>query len=198
MQCRVVGRPVSATSANDRAVIARSSKHSEQTNRGKITIVLTSRTRICRCTHIFRVHIALDRSLPHQFNMGGQDQWKEIAAKAQDILYNSIPSEWRIPKDKLPPPEQKDVTNFPAKCGLLTDAELTITDSYATEIVKKIAAGEWKAEDVTRAFCKRAAVAQQVVSHSSCIRKEFAYNSTGQLLDSDHVRRRHRPGEEAR
>lgn len=94
--------------------------------------------------------------------MGGHD-WKEISAKAQDILANSIPPEWRIAKDKLPPPEQKDVTDFPAKCGLLTDAELTITDSYATEIVKKIASGDWKAEDVVRAFCKRAAVAQQVV-----------------------------------
>lgn len=94
--------------------------------------------------------------------MGRQD-WKEISTKAQEILHNSIPSEWRIPKDKLPPEDQKDVTDFPAKCGLLTDAELTITDSYATEIVKKIAAGEWKAEDVTRAFCKRAAIAQQVV-----------------------------------
>jgi amidase len=95
--------------------------------------------------------------------MAGQD-WKEISAKAQDILANSIPLEWRIPKDILPPPEQKDVTDFPAKCGLLTEAELAITDSYATEILEKIAAGEWKAEDVCRAFCKRAAVAQQVVS----------------------------------
>ena len=96
--------------------------------------------------------------------MGGQEQWKEVAAKAQEILYNSIPSEWRIPKEKLPPPERKNVTDFPTECGLLTAAELVITYSSATEIVKKIAAGEWKAEDVTRAFCKRAAVAQQVVS----------------------------------
>lgn len=96
--------------------------------------------------------------------MGGQD-WKEISAKAQEILYNSIPSEWRIPKDKLPSEDRKDVTDFPAKCGLLSDAEVKITDSYATDIVKKIAAGEWKAEDVTRAFCKRAAVAQQVVCY---------------------------------
>jgi amidase len=95
--------------------------------------------------------------------MDSQD-WKEISAKAQEILYNSIPSEWRIPKHDLPPEDQKDVTDFPAKCGLLTKAELEITDSHATEIVKKIAAGEWKAEDVCRAFCKRAAVAQQVVS----------------------------------
>jgi amidase len=97
----------------------------------------------------------------------GAQEWQEISAKASDNLANSIPPEWRIPKDRLPPPEQKDVTDFPAKCGLLTEAELAITDSYATEIVKKIAAGEWTAEAVTTAFCKRAAIAQQVVSSDS-------------------------------
>ena len=95
--------------------------------------------------------------------MPDQD-WKQISAKAQQILWDSIPSEWRIPKDKLPAEDQKDVTGFPAQCGILTKDELAITDGCATEIVKKIAAGEWKAEDVTRAFCKRAAIAQQLVS----------------------------------
>lgn len=91
-------------------------------------------------------------------------KWEEISAKAQEILANSIPSEWRIPKDKLPPDSQKDVTNVPKDCGILTDKELEITDSYATDIVAKIAKGEWTAEEVTRSFCKRAAVAHQVVS----------------------------------
>lgn len=98
--------------------------------------------------------------------MTSQD-WQEISKKAREKLYESIPSDWRIPEDKLPPAEQKDVTDFPAKSGLLTESELAITDSYATDIVKRIAAGEWKAEDVTRAFCKRAAIAHQVVSIDS-------------------------------
>ncbi|KAK3715412.1 hypothetical protein LTR37_007140 [Vermiconidia calcicola] len=95
--------------------------------------------------------------------MTSQD-WQEISKKAREKLYESIPSDWRIPEDKLPPAEQKDVTDFPAKSGLLTESELAITDSYATDIVKRIAAGEWKAEDVTRAFCKRAAIAHQVIN----------------------------------
>lgn len=90
--------------------------------------------------------------------------YTDIAAKAQEKLFSSIPSEWRISKDKLPPLEQLNVIDFPEKSGILTEAELAITDSYATDIVKKIAAGEWKAEDVTRAFCKRAAIAHQVAS----------------------------------
>jgi len=90
--------------------------------------------------------------------------WTDIAAKAQTRLRNSIPSEWRIPYSKLPPDSRLDVTAFPRECGLLTESELAITESYATEIVGAVAAGEWTAEEVTRAFCKRAAVAHQVVS----------------------------------
>ncbi len=90
-------------------------------------------------------------------------QWEEISIKAQEKLKSSLPAEWCIPEDKLPPKGQKDVTIVPKECGLLSDLELGITDSYATSIVKKIAAGEWKAEDVTRAFCKRAVIAHQLV-----------------------------------
>jgi len=92
-----------------------------------------------------------------------QQDWTDIAAKAQTRLRNSIPSEWRIPQARLPPDSRLDVTGFPEECGLLTETELRITGSYATEIVGAMAAGEWSAEEVTRAFCKRAAVAHQVV-----------------------------------
>jgi amidase len=92
-----------------------------------------------------------------------ESDWTDIAAKAQTKLRNSIPSEWRIPQDKLPPESQLNVIDFPTKCGILSDAEIKITESYATEIVGAIAAGEWSALEVTTAFCKRAAIAQQLV-----------------------------------
>ena len=91
------------------------------------------------------------------------EPWQEISQKAQEQLYASIPEQWRIAKDKLPPAERLDVTTFPAECGLLTQDEIRITESDVVGIVKRVAAGEWKAEDVTTAFCKRAAVAHQVV-----------------------------------
>ena len=90
-------------------------------------------------------------------------KWEDIGAIAREKLYASIPAEWKVQPDKLPPPEHLRVTDFPARCGVLTETELAITDSFATDIVQRIATGEWKAEDVTRAFCKRAAVAHQVV-----------------------------------
>jgi len=94
-----------------------------------------------------------------------ETDWTDIAAKAQTKLRNSIPAEYRIPHDKLPPEDQLDVTGFPAKCGLMSEGELKITESYATEIVGAVAAGEWTAVEVTKAFCKRAAIAHQVVGH---------------------------------
>lgn len=92
------------------------------------------------------------------------EQWQDISAKAIQKVIDDIPSDWKIPKDRLPCEDVLDVTDVPAKCGLLSQQDLEITESYATHIVAKIAKGEWTAEDVTRAFCKRAAIAHQLVS----------------------------------
>lgn len=94
------------------------------------------------------------------------EEWRDISKKAQKLLADSIPSEWRTPADKLPSSHQANVTDFPAQSGILSKDELKITESFATEIIQKVADKTWKAEDVTRAFCKRAAIAHQVVGLS--------------------------------
>ena len=94
------------------------------------------------------------------------EEWKDISQKAQKILADSIPTEWRISADKLPSSNQANVTDFPAKSGILSKDELKITESFATEIIENVADKTWKAGDVTRAFCKRAAIAHQVVGLS--------------------------------
>jgi amidase len=92
-----------------------------------------------------------------------EEQWKTISERARRKLADSIPSEWRIPQEQLPADDVLDVTEFPAKSGLLEAKELEITESLATEIVSRIAKGEWRAVEVARAFCKRAAIAHQLV-----------------------------------
>ena len=92
--------------------------------------------------------------------------WEDIGKQARTRLLESIPSEWRLPEDKLPPADQANVLDFPSTSGLFTEHELSITTSTATHIVQAIASGGWKAIDVTRAFCKRAAVAHQLVRHA--------------------------------
>ncbi|CAK1365780.1 unnamed protein product [Cercospora beticola] len=91
-------------------------------------------------------------------------QWEAIAQRARQKVVDDIPTEWKIPQDQLPGDDVTDVTGIPATCGILDQQELAITDSLATEIVAKIAQGSWKAEDVTRAFCKRAAIAHQLTN----------------------------------
>jgi amidase len=90
--------------------------------------------------------------------------WKDISVKKIEALNSSIPKEWRIPQDILPPTEQADVTEWPETSGWFTEDELAITSLTATELLQKLASGTFKSEDVTRAFCKRAAAAHQLVS----------------------------------
>jgi len=89
--------------------------------------------------------------------------WKDISAKKIEALNSSIPEEWRIPQDLLPPADQADVTTWPETSGWFTNDELAITSLTAAELLNKLASGALKSEDVTRAFCKRASAAHQLV-----------------------------------
>ena len=92
------------------------------------------------------------------------DSWEQVAARKRKAVLDSIPTEWIIPDHLLPPETQDDVTMFPKTSGWFTAEELAITDSEALELLPKLASGELKSETVTRAFCKRAAAAHQLVS----------------------------------
>lgn len=89
---------------------------------------------------------------------------EEKYAKARADLDAQIPSKWRIPKDKLPAPEVTDVTNWPKESGLYTDLELEITESTVPQLVQKQKDGIWTSVQITEAFCKRAAHAQQLLN----------------------------------
>ena len=96
--------------------------------------------------------------------MSEKPDWTEIAAKARAKLIDSIPAEWRITEGRLPPDSRLDVTGFPAESGILSQHELDMTESFATDIVKRLATGEWTSQEVTTAFFKRAVIAHQLVS----------------------------------
>jgi len=92
-------------------------------------------------------------------------KWKSIARDKQAKREAAIPSEWRL--KSLPDADRTNLMNIPRDCGILTSTELDLTENYdATALVKMLANGEVKSEDLTRAFCKRAAVAHQIVSLS--------------------------------
>ena len=91
--------------------------------------------------------------------------WQELAAEKKARQLASIPKEWLI----TPPADDVlDVTDVPAKCGLLSARDLEITTiNDATALLQKLATGEWSSVEVTTAFCKRAIIAHQVVRPSS-------------------------------
>ncbi|KAH7905824.1 amidase signature domain-containing protein [Hygrophoropsis aurantiaca] len=81
----------------------------------------------------------------------------------KDRLESQIPSYLRLDPaliDSLP----LDVTGIPASSGLLTPAELAITELDATAVCAKIASGELTAVATVTAFGKRAAIAHQVTA----------------------------------
>ncbi|CAF3911602.1 unnamed protein product [Rotaria sp. Silwood1] len=75
-----------------------------------------------------------------------------------------------IPKDSLlghllPDTSVLDVTNIPRQCGLLSDDEITITEHYsATQLVTQLAQGQLTAEQVIKAYLKRAGIAHQLTN----------------------------------
>ncbi|KAK0384694.1 hypothetical protein NLU13_7172 [Sarocladium strictum] len=95
---------------------------------------------------------------------GSRPSWEVLAAQKQKELFSSIPAEWRVPGDLLPPASQDDVTDWPETSGWLTAQEVSITSLDATTLVGQLTAGKLKSVDVVRAFCKRACAAHQLVN----------------------------------
>jgi amidase len=93
----------------------------------------------------------------------GMKQYQAISAKKKAQQYNNIPETWRIATERF-----QNVTNVmdvPLTCGLLSETESKITSDYdATALLEKLKARVLSAEQVTVAFCKRAAIAHQLVS----------------------------------
>ena len=85
--------------------------------------------------------------------------WEKIAADKKARIAARIPQEWRIKSL----PTEDSVMNFPKTSGIMSPEEIAITESSATELVAQMAAGKITSVAVTTAFCKRAALAHQLV-----------------------------------
>ena len=92
----------------------------------------------------------------------GAENWQVKAKSKRDAVNNLIPKEWRLTSPIPSAEEQRDVTGEYI-WQFLTEREVEITETDAVDIVKQTTTGEWKAEEVTRAFCHRAALAHQIV-----------------------------------
>ncbi|UNI15540.1 Amidase [Purpureocillium takamizusanense] len=86
--------------------------------------------------------------------------WEERVADKKSRLDKTIPAEWRINTQ----PTGNSFMSIPKESGILSDDELAITESNATDLVRKLADGQLTSVAVTTAFCKRAALAQQLLN----------------------------------
>jgi len=92
-----------------------------------------------------------------------QSNWQAKVAQKQQQCRDAIPEAWRLPPSimkSLAFPLDKNVNkllelDIPRKSGILSERELAITESHS---VSELLA------EVTLAFSKRAAIAQQLVS----------------------------------
>lgn len=89
-------------------------------------------------------------------------KYKEIATIALQRREDAIPKDLLLPKEalgNLP----RNLTTVPKTSGHFTTNELEIIETNAEEILSKIKSRTWTSLEVTRAFCKAAIVAQQLV-----------------------------------
>ena len=94
--------------------------------------------------------------------------WDQKALTKQTTALSKIPSEWRLPasvKSLLTSDPNLNCLEIPDKSGLLTTRELEITTTEdATALLAKISNREYTSVEVTIAFSKRAAIAQQLTN----------------------------------
>jgi amidase len=87
--------------------------------------------------------------------------WQAISKRKKDEQWSRIPPEYRLPSI---PKGLTNVLDVPRTCGLLTPEELSITEKYdATALAEAIRSRALTSVAVARAFCKRAAIAHQLV-----------------------------------
>ncbi|PYI21446.1 alpha-glucosidase [Aspergillus violaceofuscus CBS 115571] len=100
--------------------------------------------------------------------------WRVIVAHKRKQLDSQIPSAWRLTdafRASLPANGHLLAFDPVAKSNILTPEELDLTENYtAGQLLQRLAWGDVSSVAVTTAFCKRAAVAQQL---TSCLTEHF-------------------------
>jgi amidase len=105
--------------------------------------------------------------------------WQDIVAEKQRAAKKLVPPAWLLPDalwEELTLPLEANSTrlieqDFPRRSGLLTTRELEITENYSTaQLLSGLTKGVLSSLEVTTAFCKRAAIAQQL---TNCLTEVF-------------------------
>lgn len=92
-----------------------------------------------------------------------EESWQDKAAAKKAAILASIPAEWRLSAAQLMLAEgQRNITGSFIQ-QFLDDADIAIISLDSVPIVEAIKSRKLSAVQVTRAFCKTAAIAHQIV-----------------------------------
>jgi amidase len=114
--------------------------------------------------------------------------WESKVASKQQAGCEKIPKEWLLPASitkmlQVPLPEHPNRIidmDIPRKSGIMSGKELEITEKYTVEeLLEQLRNGRLSSLEVTLAFSKRAAIAQQLVRSCSF---QDAYSFTYTVL----------------
>lgn len=124
------------------------------------------------------------------------EDWESKAKLCRKILDSSLNSAWLLSPDELPGSDVLDVSRFVETCSLLTEREISITNTSATDLVKQMSTGDLSAVETVTAFLKRAHVGHQLLNFATEFLVEEAltrareldsyYQATGKLVGPLH------------
>jgi len=120
--------------------------------------------------------------------------YKEIASIALKRREAAIPREYLLPEQSLAN-LPRNLTTVPKTSGHFTPEELEIIETNAEDILVKVKEKIWTSLVVTKAFCKAAAVAQQLVCCSNLPSQCRTNTSSDKLPDRGPLPRSPRPSQ---
>ncbi|KAL4802986.1 amidase signature domain-containing protein [Aspergillus unguis] len=98
-----------------------------------------------------------------------EPHWKPIVHQKRLTQLQSIPSPWRLPSSTIS--SSATTLSIIHTCGILTTEELQWTEATdITELLSLLSSGSISSVQLTTAFCKRAAIAQQM---TGCLTEIF-------------------------
>ncbi|KAG5980476.1 hypothetical protein E4U55_003989 [Claviceps digitariae] len=104
----------------------------------------------------------------------GTEDWRILVAKKREQVDSQIPMAWRLDNALLASSLDNGKlleADIPRRSRILSQQEIEITEQYSAEqLLRKLAQAEMTSLAVTTAFCKRAAIAQQL---TSCLTEHF-------------------------
>lgn len=114
-----------------------------------------------------------------------QVPYEQLRADAIEARDATIPTAYRLPKSLHPLP--KNVTGILTSAGILDDTELGIVNLSAVQVAQAVKEKRYTAVQVTKAFCKAAAIAQQT---TNCLTELFEEEALerAKWLDEEYAR----------